>query len=406
MGSAFSWERPPFSACPNCKREDFGLLAAGGTQLTSRCRNCRYSHTERLPNLDKKVVYLDQFAFSALFQIETKGRDLGKHQSFWEEAHRLLRRVVLLQQIILPHSDVHHSETVVSPFAKALREYYERFGGDGCLEDSDAVQLSQVLEYAAAFISDREPSIPFDPSFVLRRDRNRWLEDMHLSVDMDYSQFKDSTWESVQRVSTAMESLIEQWSKEKLTFEDALEREQSAFGSSRRDTILSLAEQAEHALAAGDMMAVLNITMHPIHTELSMLRQQFKKAGVEEAELNKAVFDFWDWSRNREQPTAQIFSYLLAALARKVGSGQRKVTPGFLNDVRAISTYAPFVDAMFLDNECASLLSEAPLQKELQYRAKIFSLNTQDDFLAYLQNIEQETPEEVRNYAARIYGIS
>lgn len=29
-------------------------------------------------------------------------------------------------------------------------------------------------------------------------------------------------------------------------------------------------------------------------------------------------------------------------------------TRGFMNDVRAISAYAPYVDAMFVDNECAT----------------------------------------------------
>ena len=77
-----------------------------------------------------------------------------------------------------------------------------------------------------------------------------------------------------------------------------------------------------------------------------------------------------------------------------------------MNDVRAISTYAPFVDAMFLDNECASLLGEAPLRDDLNYRARIFSLNMQDEFVAYLAEIEAETPGEVREYAARIYGIN
>lgn len=311
-----------------------------------------------------------------------------------------------MQQAVLPHSDVHHNETVVSPFAKGLRECYEHLGGDARLEDTDTVQQAQVLEYAQAYIDKREPVIAFEPDTVLRRSRNRWLDDMRVSVNVDYSRFADGTWADVERTSAAMDSLIAGWAAEKPGFEAVLEREQAAFGSSRRDALVHFAKRVEESIAAGDMMAALNASQQWVCIEFEMLRYVFRKAGVAEENLTKEIIAFWEWPRNREQPGGRIFSYLLAALARKVASGQRKVTPGFLNDVRAISTYAPFVDAMFLDNECASLLGEAPLRDDLTYRARIFSLNTQGEFLAYLAEIEAATPGEVRDYAARIYGIT
>ena len=61
----FTWERPPFETCPKCRSpESFGVLSAGGNALRKRCTECRYSHGEMLPKLEKKVIYLDQFAFS------------------------------------------------------------------------------------------------------------------------------------------------------------------------------------------------------------------------------------------------------------------------------------------------------------------------------------------------------
>lgn len=406
MKKNFTWERGPFSQCPSCKLETFGFLAGGGNAMTMRCTVCRYSHSEVLPKLNKKLIYLDQFAFCALFQIESKGRPLGKHQAFWADAHARLRRIVLLQQAVLPHSDVHHSETVVSPFATALRECYEHLGGDARLEDTGAVQQAQVLEYAHAYLEGREPTITLDADNVIKRDRNRWLDDIRISVNVDYSSFADGHWADVERTSAAIDLLIANWVEEKPSFEEVLEREQAAFGSSRRAALVDCARRVENAIAAGDIMAALNASQHWVSIEFEMLRHVFRNAGVAEKDLTERIIEFWEWPRNREQPSAHIFSYLFAALARKVVSGQRKVTSGFMNDVRAISTYAPFVDAMFLDNECASLLSEAPLRDELKYRACIFSLNTQDEFLAYLAEIEAATPGEVLDYAARIYGIN
>jgi len=67
-----------------------------------------------------------------------------------------------------------------------------------------------------------------------------------------------------------------------------------------------------------------------------------------------------------------------------------------MNDVRAISTYAPYVDAMFVDRECAALLAEHRLAQDLEYKARIFSLTNGQAFLDYLAEIEAATPSEVR----------
>ena len=84
---------------------------------------------------------------------------------------------------------------------------------------------------------------------------------------------------------------------------------------------------------------------------------------------------------------------------------KRIVDRGLVNDVRPISTYAPYVDALFVDKRCAALLKEEPLRTDLEYKARIFSLSDPDEFVGYLREIEVKTPDHVREYAAMIYGI-
>lgn len=406
MANTFTWERAPFNDCPNCGKASFGILGAGGVSLQLRCTACRYSHRESLPAVSKKVIYLDQFALSALFQIERKGRSLGKHQAFWEEAHRLTQKLVLLQQIVMPHSDIHHNETVVSPFAKDLRECYEHLGGDVRLLDTEDVEHALTEAYVRAYLTNTEPDVDYSPASVLAEPANRWLEDMRVSVNMDYSQFAEGTREGVARTSEAVEGLIAGWAEEKPSFAAVLEREQAAFGSSRRHALLHFGRLAAKSLEAGDLLAVANYRHNKIFTEVEILTHHFAKAGVPEAQIAAEINAFWEWPGNRQRPNVKIFSYLLAALARKVASGQKGVSPGFMNDARVISTYAPYLDAMFLDKECAALLAEKPLRHELDYRAQIFSYNHQDAFLAYLNDIEQATPDDVRGYAEMIYGVN
>lgn len=106
-------------------------------------------------------------------------------------------------------------------------------------------------------------------------------------------------------------------------------------------------------------------------------------------------------------PTHRISAYLFAGLSRRlVSAGQKKLpSKGMMNDIRAISTYGPYVDAMFIDKGCASLLSEEPLRSELRLKAEIFSSTSGQAFLQYLQRLDDETPANVRRHAREIYGI-
>src|SRR5215207_3510632 len=144
MAKRFTWERGPFGMCPACQRDTFGILSAGGDRVALRCTECRYSDSEALPEVDKRVIYLDQSIFSLLFQVEGGGRPPQGHEEFAREFYRRVRRVVLLQQVVLPHSDVHNDETNVFHSANELRAAYERIGGDARLKNTRDVELMQT----------------------------------------------------------------------------------------------------------------------------------------------------------------------------------------------------------------------------------------------------------------------
>ena len=81
------FELPPFRKCPQCKNESFGTLHVGGNRHRKRCKDCRYSHDEVLPDVSKNVIYLDQFAVSELYKIkEEKRRPARQANSFGRTA--------------------------------------------------------------------------------------------------------------------------------------------------------------------------------------------------------------------------------------------------------------------------------------------------------------------------------
>ncbi|MGE0407487.1 MAG: hypothetical protein AB7O65_14430, partial [Candidatus Korobacteraceae bacterium] len=382
-----------------------GILSAGGDVVTRRCTNCRHSYSEPLPELNKKVLYLDQNAFSLLFSVRSAGRLPQGHEEFAREMHRRLTRLVLLQQVILPHSDIHQDETIVFREANALQEAYEVIGGDVAFTDRHSVEQAQVQKYSRAFLENREPALNLDVDEVLEDERNVWLRDMHIGVQMDYSHFAAELRASRDSGHAAMSELIGKWAADRPTFDAVLKLELDAFASVRRNGLGAAVDAIIAAAGNPDPMAAFNAFQNSFFQEHATLKSAFIQAGRSEKDADREVIRFWGWERNREMPHHRISAYLFAALARRVVGGQRRITRGFLNDVRAISTYAPYVDAMFVDRECAELLNEGRLRDELQYKACIFSFANTKAFIDYLIDLEQATPDEVRCYAETIYGL-
>src|SRR3546814_2306472 len=77
-----------------------------------------------------------------------------------------------------------------------------------------------------------------------------------------------------------------------------------------------------------------------------------------------------------------------------------------MNDVEAVAAYAPFGDAMFIDKECALPLTQGRPGKELNFRARIFSLTNRDEFLDYLRGLEAHADEKMRRHVQIIYGLA
>lgn len=402
----FTWERAPWSRCTNCGENTFGFLSGGDHSIVWRCSRCRYRVDEPLPKVNKQVIYIDQFVFSELFKLKAGTRREDKLTPFWQEVDAILHRVVHLQQAVLPHSNIHHAETIVSAWPRELREAYEAMGGDMRFEDTSDVQMREITEFATAYVENRDPSVNFDVDEILRGSRNKWLPNMRIVVNADYSHFAAGTRQRRERAGASVNELIDGWRAKELGFDEVLEIELNAYHESRMAALRGFRERYEKAEAEDDVMAIMNESMSHICQELSMLDHLFTKAGIPDQSHHIARGSFWSWERNSEMPFGRILAYMFAALAGQVKAGRKKgVSAGFMNDVEAVAAYAPFVDAMFIDKECASLLTQGRPGKELDFRARIFSLTNRDEFLDYLRGLEAQATTEVRRYAQIIYGI-
>jgi hypothetical protein len=75
---------------------------------------------------------------------------------------------------------------------------------------------------------------------------------------------------------------------------------------------------------------------------------------------------------------------------------------GLLYDIQHAAIYAPYCDGYFTDNAMAKLMKDKRVRVEADYGCKVFSLDSQDDFLAWLEAQESRmTPEHADDLSWR-----
>lgn len=264
----------------------------------------------------------------------------------------------------------------------------------------------QTLAFAEAYVEGRDPVLSFEVDEVLEGRRNEWLPDMRIAVNANYEQFAPAIRENRRRTYTSMMELVGRWIEARPTFEDVLEHELSVIGQVKIEAQTRALTSFDEAQRTGDFDALLNAAAGPISRERLALSHLFGRNGIPEEERMREIIRFWRWGRNRDQPSHVIFANLIAAIARRVSLGQKSFSQGLMNDIRAISIYGPYVDAMFVDKEFDLLLRETPQLRALPLKAKIFSFHAPQRFMAYLDEIEARASDETRAYAERIYGVA
>jgi hypothetical protein len=314
----------------------------------------------------------------------------------------------LLQQVVFPASNIHSDETIVSPFASELGLAHEMMSGDTSFEYAHKIAAQHEFACAEAYLSGSPPpELSTEVDDILDGHRNEWLRDMHVTANMDYSIFADGIRASRTSTKTELQALADKWATNKPTFDDILKNELESYGNAHRQACLHFVHLAEKSLASNDSWGFVNASQSPALEQFQALRRLFEKSGIPRNQSAAAVLEFRNWPGNRQQPTHRIFAYLMAAFGWKISCGQRRpISAGILNDFTAIATYGPYVDAIFVDKECAELLTHGRIRADLTLKAKVFSLRTRDDFLEYLNGLAESATQEVRDFAKEIYGVS
>lgn len=409
------WISEPLVDCPNCGRREYGSLQISNNRWTRRCRECWHTETETLPPVERRAVYLDQMVLSnmakALDPVWRAKR--GEQDPFWAELFRKLERLVKLQVLTCPSSPIHDEESAVTEYSGVLRRLREYLAGGISLRYSTDVLATQLYGGLAAFEAGRAATLDDYLGSGLARiadgQLDEWSDRLQLTVNFPTSAETVESYRSTRdKIGESLAKWWDVWRANPRPFEELYEAERHALYQTWID-IFNAHVRRFQAMQRGEVAPDHSIAFpSPVVGTVVGLLSHFQRQGLTRQQANEKLLAFLESEEALGAPVNDINALLMAGLARKAMSGQRRPPGrGTGNDLQAIAAYLPYCDAMFVDNQFAGLMREQPLASKLaRYKARVFSIRTRSAFLDYLTELEAAVPSEHLARVRAVYGDS
>ena len=328
--------------CPSCgTTESYGNVMVSGNALCRGCLHCKHWDRIPLPELQKKIIYLDQFFFSHAFR--------SGHKAF-VEAQKRITDLVLAQQIVAPYSNLHEDESQLwteqqrAPLLKFIKQTSvgHRFRYE---YDVKSRQIHRAFE---AFLACGSTAHTVDRLDALDSDVNKW--DGYLWVDV--GNFTEKHEDLTRRKNASTEQLLDafyDWAKMPSSFANDVRIELRSSAKSYISTYIDYVKR----IASGDPSAFLMANENSMMVE-GLLRYHDKLPAALRMQRIQAFFES-EYFAN--VPYERIGSEFFALLRQRLREGaykdrekNRKRFGGLFYDVRFISAYAPYCNAMVVDN--------------------------------------------------------
>ena len=223
----------PYLQCPKCGAEAYGVLRVSDTRCRRRCRACWHTATVYLPEIKKKVVYVDQLAFSNIMKFlnpEVKGHERAAAEPFWKELFETLGVVCNLQLVACPDSREHQHESLTAPFYKALKNTYEHFSGGVSFDDAETIRIRQIAELARAWLKNELANFDFSPESITSGRLHEWSGRIFITVDGVLPGLVNELRTTRSKSHEGLQQVFEQWQREKKSFKDVFAEEKAAYG--------------------------------------------------------------------------------------------------------------------------------------------------------------------------------
>lgn len=373
----------PLETCPQCDQSNsYGRCIFAEKQLLFKCNKCGHSESKQLPPVEKKIIYIDQFALSKMVK--------NKDERYWADLYDRLVRLNANEIITCPFSLIHVEESNYDyKLRDALKQMYRRIAGDDEFRQPDDIEKRQLARSLRAYIGctkSKPTDLYVDDAF--ERSPHRWSDVFHVYADFPYNEgLIDGLRQAKESLHSSMQSLSERWRENPVTFDEQVEAEAVAF----RTGLDQYRQQT-----GGDPDRYSWLTSPFALGVVHWLAQTLQVIDPDEKNPLDILDGFADSSQLRQTPCIFLKCRIWAKIAELVLSpkGSRKPRPGDSYDAKILASYAPYCDAMFLDGGFREIAIDARIACQKRFGVRIFSEQVRDDFIAYLDEVERHISAE------------
>jgi hypothetical protein len=322
----------------------------------------------------KSILYLDQNFFSS-----------AQRENEWSKAPMAkVSELLDLQLLAIPYSSTHLDEADFNGLHRdALVQFIQRTSRGHLFERYLRVEERQIMKAFHRFLDDAPAVYQKEESDALCPSVHDW--------DADYSVSVFSAATGVDRKSLykqkAVDELLQvlpQWANKARTFEEDMTLEIS---DAARLLVDSYTKKIDRFMK-GDISALTDMS---VVEDLLLVVEAKKKAPA-------AIGAFFGSQHFAEVPTVQLSARLFSAYKERLRSSKTTPDPkskktrenlsGFFYDIQHAATYAPYCDGYFTDNAMAKLMKGQLVRVEQDFGCKVFSVDSRDDFLAWLESLK------------------
>ncbi len=367
--------------CPFCGKKTFRRTDILRNRAIWKCKSCSRNKEERLFPLKKKIVYLDQLAYSLILKSRMKGTG-----DKWQTLGDTLKQLVEDQIVVCPYSTAHERETeLYIKYPKEVVELYRKYSQGVNFHHPYRIEELQLIHSLRGFLLEGDHK-DYEPKWThaFSDDPHKWSSRLSIYVDIPSDVERVEKRRALKKVTQEIiQARYDELSKEKeVTFEQDYEIEKKYLA----EVIIINHEKnvkLMRAIALGieppeSFIELLNDHldwMLPMISDMKDLRS--------ESELGSILKQFLTSEAFYRTPYVRIWSYLFAALNQKVRHSNRKAKRSDYEDIQAISHCLPYCDLMIIDNEFRGILEErdAPIPK--QFNTAIVSGKTLEKFFIF-----------------------
>ena len=406
--------KAPYVNCPVCgAKNTAGTCVIARRSFSRRCFKCgENSSGGSLPDLDKKIIYLDQcalgFMLRALIYKEGETKEKEDQEPVIENFLKAFEKIDILnkkQLLICPKSDFHFKETSImsEERAKALTHVNTLLSSTNSFFEASRIITRQTFSHFSAWLQGETFEFNDDKKEATSSTVDDWNMWINVVVNHKLSEeYVESLQTEKEDNHKELGGLFAKWQKENgKSYDEFRTLELSNFG------LLMTTLPSMQSYSLPDVSSMIELlfrsVMYPDY--LHQISRSFfgicEKYGVSEDKRAEKIHEYFLSEEILQVPFFQISSALTALVAHRASQNEdMKVDGNNIIDILFMSLFLPYTDAVLMETKWHRDLLTLPLT----YKAKVFSFSNMPDFFTYLNDIESSASQEIIDKAKNVYG--